>query len=66
MFGFIEKIVLKRLFKRIAKEIPVAQDRLEQIWKLHSDEFFENLIEVIKTAITKILKKALEKQENEK
>ena len=63
MFGFIEKIVLKRLFKKIAKELPIAQNKLEVLWKEHSEEIFKNIIEAIKTAITKILKKALETQE---
>lgn len=60
MFGFIEKIVLKRLFKRIAEQLPVAQDRLTELWEEHSEEILEKALEALKAAITKVLKKALE------
>ncbi len=62
MFKFIEKWALKRLLKRVAENIPIAQDRLTEIWEEHKDEIFQKVTEAIKQTITQIIKKALEKQ----
>lgn len=62
MFKLIEKWALKRLLKRVAEQIPYAQDRLADIWKNNSDEIFEKVTKTITETITKIIKKALEKQ----
>lgn len=62
MFKFIEKWALQRLLKRVAESIPYAQDRLAEIWEEHKDEIFEKVTGAIKQTITKIIKKALEKQ----
>ena len=62
MFQWIEKWALRRLLKRVAEGIPVAQDRLAEIWAEHKDEILEKVTENIKKTIKNILTKALEKQ----
>ena len=62
MFKMIEQWALKRLLKRVAEQIPYAQDRLANIWKDNSDEIFQKVTKAITETITKIIKKALEKQ----
>jgi len=62
MFQWLEKWALQRLLKRVSESIPIAQDRIAEIWEEHKDEIFEKVTEAIKQAITKIIKKALEKQ----
>jgi predicted transcriptional regulator len=62
IFKWLEKWALRRLLKRVAEGIPVAQDRLAEIWKEHKDEILEKVTENIKKTIKNILTKALEKQ----
>lgn len=62
MIKWLEQWALKRLLKRVAENLPIAQDRLGSIWAEHSNEIFEKVTSVIKQTITKVIKKALEKQ----
>ena len=62
MFGFIEKWVLKRLLKKVAENLPIAQDRIKELWEENKEEIIEKVTESIKATITKILKKALAKR----
>ena len=62
MFRWLENWALKRLLKRFAKTLPIAQDRINELWEEHKEEIFERVIEAIKKTITNILKKVLEKQ----
>lgn len=62
MLKWLEKWALQRLLKRVAENIPYAQDRIGEIWKEHNEEIFQKVTEAIKQSITKIIKKTLEKQ----
>lgn len=62
MFGFIEKWALKRLLKKVAESLPLAQDRIGELWAENKEEIIEKVTEAIKATITKILKKALAKR----
>ena len=62
MFGFIEKWALKRLLKKVAESLPLAQDRIGELWAENREEIIEKVTEAIKATITKILKKALAKR----
>lgn len=62
MFGFIEKWALKRLLKKVTESIPIAQDRIKELWEENKEEIIEKVTESIKATITKILKKALAKR----
>lgn len=62
MFEWLEKWALQRVLKRVAENLPYAQDRIGEIWGMYKDEIFEKVAEAIKQTITKIIKKALEKQ----
>ena len=62
MIKWLEKWALKRLLKRVAEQIPMAQDRLATIWQEHKDEIFEKVTKAIKKAVSDVIKKALEKQ----
>lgn len=62
MFKKLEKWALQRFLKRVAENIPMAQDRLAQIWDEHKDEIFDKVTKAIEKAIKEVLKKALEKQ----
>lgn len=62
MIKFIEKWAFQRFLKRVAENIPVAQDRLAEIWKEHNEEIFDKVTKAITKTIEEILKKALEKQ----
>jgi 5-methylthioribose kinase len=62
MFGFIEKWALKRLLKKVAESLPIAQDRIKELWEENKEEIIEKVTESIKATITKILKKALAKR----
>lgn len=62
MIKFIEKWALQRFLKRVVENIPMGQDRIAQIWQEHKDEIFEKVTSAIEQTISKIIKKALEKQ----
>lgn len=62
MFKWLEKWALQRLLKRVAENLPTAQDKIGEIWKEHKDEIFEKVTEAIKKAVSNVIKKALEKQ----
>jgi len=62
MFGFIEKWALKRLLKKVTESLPLAQDRIGELWAENKEEIIEKVTEAIKATITKILKKALAKR----
>ena len=62
MIKWLEKWALKRLLKRVAENLPIAQDRIGTIWAENSNEIFEKVTKTITDTITKVIKKALEKQ----
>lgn len=57
----LEKWALERLLKRIVEELPVAQDKLLEVWKAHEDEIYKKVADAIKTTVLGIVKKAVEK-----
>ena len=61
MFQWLEKWALRRLLKRVAEGIPVAQDRLAEIWIEHKDE----ILEAVKKAIASAVKKFIENKAKE-
>lgn len=62
MFKWLEKWALKRLLKKVAESLPLAQDRIGELWAENKEEIIEKVTEAIKATITKILKKALAKR----
>ena len=62
MIKLLEQWALKRLLKRVAENLPMAQDRIGTIWAEHSNEIFEKVTKAITDTIAKVIKKALEKQ----
>ena len=62
MFIWLEKWALKRLFKKVADCLPLAQDRIGELWAENKEEIIEKVTEAIKATKTKILKKALAKR----
>ena len=62
MIKWLEQWALKRLLKRVAENLPIAQDRIGTIWAEHSNEIFEKVTKTITDTITKVIKKALAKQ----
>lgn len=54
---FLEKFIIKKLVKRLAKEIPMAEEKIKAIWEEHNEEIFEKIIEFIKGLILKLLAK---------
>ena len=57
MFEKIEKWALQRLLKRVAKNLPLAQEELTKLWKQHKEEIFEKIVDVIQTTLKDILVK---------
>lgn len=62
MIKWLEQWALKRLLKRVAENLPIAQDRIGTIWAENSNEIFEKVTKTITDTITKVIKKALERQ----
>lgn len=62
MIKWLEQWALKRLLKRVAENLPIAQDRIGTIWAENSNEIFEKVTKTITDTITKVIKKALAKQ----
>lgn len=60
----IQEWALKKLLQRIVDELPATEEKLKQIWKEHEDEIWDKAMEAIKTTITNLVSKALEKQNN--
>ena len=54
---FLEKFIIKKLVKRLAKEIPMAEEKIKAIWEEHNKEIFEKIIEFIKGLILKLIAK---------
>lgn len=54
---FLEKFIIKKLIKRLAKEIPMAEEKIKAIWEEHNEEIFEKIVEFIKGLILKLLAK---------
>ena len=40
---FLEKFIIKKLVKRLAKEIPMAEEKIKAIWEEHKEEIFEKI-----------------------
>ena len=57
MFKLVEKWALERLLKRVAKSLPIAQEKLKDLWVQHSEEIFEKVCKAIEDTITNILVK---------
>lgn len=62
MFKLLEKWALKRLLKRIANGLDLAEEKLAKIWKEHNQEIFEKTVDAIEKTIEGIIKKAIEKK----
>ena len=57
MFKFLEKWALKRLLKRISKDIP----NIETAWEKHYEEIEQKVADAIKKVLVDIAKKAVER-----
>jgi hypothetical protein len=62
MFKWLEKWALKRLLKRIAEGLDVAEEKLAEIWAAHNQEIFEKTVDAIEKTIEGIIKKAIQKK----
>lgn len=62
MLKLLEKWALKRLLKRIAEGLDVAEEKLAEIWQKHNQEIFEKTVDAIEKTIEGIIKKAIEKK----
>lgn len=54
---FLEKFIIKKLVKRLAKEIPMAEEKIKAVWEEHNKEIFEKIVEFIKGLILKLIAK---------
>lgn len=54
---FLEKFIIKKLVKRLAKEIPMAEEKIKAIWEEHNEEIFEKIVEFVKGLILKLIAK---------
>lgn len=60
----LEKWALQRLLKRAVEEIPVAEEKLAEVWKAHEDEIYKKVGDAVKDTVVSIIKKALERKDN--
>ena len=51
MFNWLENLILKRVIKRIKKQIPELKTTVLEEFEEHKDELFNKCKEVIKQAI---------------
>lgn len=51
------KVFIKKLVKTVAKELPIAEDKLKVIWEEYHDEIFEKVMEAIKNLLIKLVAK---------
>ena len=56
MFGWLEKIIIKRIIKRIKKELPALQAMALEAFKENKDELIEKAKEGIKKAVMDFIK----------
>ena len=47
MFKWLEKFVIKRIIKRISKELPELKEKALEYWKDNKDEIIEKVKDVI-------------------
>jgi c-di-AMP phosphodiesterase-like protein len=56
MFGWLEKIIIKRIIKRVQKELPALQAMALDAFKENKDELIEKAKEGIKNAVVDFIK----------
>lgn len=56
MFGWLERIIIKRIIKRIKKELPALQAMALEAFKENKDELIEKAKEGIKNAVVDFIK----------
>lgn len=56
MFGWLEKLIIKRIIKRVQKELPALQAMALDTFKEHKDELIEKAKEAIKNAVVDYVK----------
>jgi hypothetical protein len=56
MFKWLERIVIKRIIKRVKKELPTYQALALEVFEEHKDELFEKAKEGIKNAVVDYIK----------
>ena len=56
MFGWLEKIIIKRIIKRVQKELPTYQAKALEAFEEHKDELVEKAKEGIKNAVVDFIK----------
>lgn len=56
MFKWLEKIILKRIIKRVQKELPTYQAKAVKLVEEHKDEVLDKVKEYIKKAVVDFIK----------
>lgn len=57
MFKWLEKIIIKRIVKRITNELPELKEKALQYWQDNKDEITEKAKEKIKDIILEQIKR---------
>lgn len=57
MFKWLEKIIIKRIVKRITNELPELKEKALQYWKDNKDEITEKAKDKIKDIILEQIKR---------
>ena len=58
----LQKWALIKLLKGIVKNLPIAQEQLNHIWRRYSDEICEKVETAIEQIVVKVIKKAMERE----
>ena len=56
MFKWLEKIIIKRIIKRVQKELPTYQAKALDLFGEHKDELIEKAKQAIKNAVVDFIK----------
>ena len=57
MFKWLEKIIIKRIIKRVTNELPELKEKALQYWKDNKDEIVDKIKDKIKDIILEKVKK---------
>ena len=57
MFKWLEKIIIKRIIKRVTNELPELKQKALQYWEDNKDEIIEKATDKIKDIILEKVKK---------
>lgn len=56
MFKWVEKLIIKRIIKRVQKELPEYQAKVLDLFEEHKDELIEKAKQAIKKAVVDFVK----------